>query len=81
MNGHTIKFLNQDFKYSVKDDKIILEGYIDGNKDNFDEKKFVELAKKYNGEGYLEEKSMENKVKYWAELRLNEFIPEKMKLV
>ena len=81
LNGHTIKFLNQDFKYSVKDDKIILEGYIDGNKDNFDEKKFVELAKKYNEEGYLEEKSMENKIKYWAELRLNEFIPEKMKLV
>ena len=81
LNGHSIKFSNPDFKYSVKNDKIILEGYIDGNKDNFDEKKFIELAKKYDREWLLDEKSLEDKMKYWAELRLNEFLPPKMKLV
>ena len=85
MNGHSIKFSNPDLEYTVENDKIILEGYIDGNKDNFDEKKLVELAKKYDKEWYIEEywknKSLEDKLKFWAELRLNEFLPEKMQLV
>ena len=81
LNGHSIKFSNPDFKYSVKNGKIILEGFIDGNEDNFDEKKFAELAKKYNREWYIDEESPKYKMKNWAELRLNEFIPEKMKLV
>ncbi len=80
MNSHSIKFSNPDFKYSVKDDKIILEGFVDGNEENYDEKKFIELAKKYNREWYIDEKSFEDKMKYWAELRLNEFIPPTMKL-
>ena len=80
LNGHSIKFSNPDFKYSVKDDKIILEGFVDGNEENYDEKKFIELAKKYNREWYIDEKSFEDKMKYWAELRLNEFIPPTMKL-
>jgi len=58
-----------------------LEGFVDGNEDNFDEKKFAELAKKYKREWYIDEKSLEDKIKYWAELRYNESIPEKMKLV
>ena len=58
-----------------------MEGFVDGNEDNFDEKKFAELAKKYNRERYIDEESQKYKMKHWAELRLNEFIPEKMKLV
>ena len=81
LNGHSIKFSNPDFKYSAKNGKIILEGFIDGNEDNFDEKKFAELAKKYKREWYIDEESPKYKMKYWAILRLNEFIPEKMKLV
>ena len=81
LNSHSIKFSNPDFKYSVINGKIILEGFVDGNEDNFDEKKFAELAKKYNRERYIDEESQKYKMKHWAELRLNEFIPEKMKLV
>ena len=81
LNGHSIKFSNPDFKYSVKNGKIILEGFADGNEDNFDEKKYAELAKKYNRERYIDEESQKYKMKYWAELRLLESIPEKMKLV
>ena len=85
LNGHSIKFSNPDLEYTVENDKIILEGYIDGNKDNFDEKKLVELAKKYDKEWYIEEywknKSLEDKIKFWAKLRLNESLPEKMQLV
>ena len=85
LNGHSIKFSNPDLKYKVENGKIILEGYIDGNKDNFDEKKFVELGKKYDKESYINENykndSLEGKLNFWAELRLNEFLPEKMKLV
>jgi len=82
LNGHFIKFSNPDFKYSVKNGKIILEGFVDGNKDNFDEKKLLKLAKKFGREWYLRFlNSLESKMKYWVELRLLEFIPEKMKLV
>ena len=80
LNGNSIKFSNPDFQYSVKNDRIIFEGFVDGNEDNYDEKKFVELAKKYKREWYIDEKSHEDKMKYWAELRLKEFIPEKMTL-
>ena len=85
LNGHSIKFSNPDLEYSVENGKIILEGYIDGNKDNFDEKKLVELAKKYDKESYINEDyknyCVDGKLYFWAELRLKEFLPEKMKLV
>ena len=85
MNGHSIKFSNPDLEYTAENGKIILEGYIDGNKDNFDEKKLVELAKKYDKESYINEDyknyNVEGKLYFWADLRLKEFLPEKMKLV
>ena len=81
LNGHKIKFPNENIKYSNKNDKIVFEGIIDGNKENFDEKKYVQLAKKYGREWYLDEKDEDRKMKNWAELRLNEFLPVKMKLV
>ena len=84
LNDHSIKFSNPDFKYSVKDDKITLEGYIDGNKENFTEEKFFELAKKYCKESYIDkidEINQDDKLANWVELRFKEFIPEKMMLV
>ena len=81
LNGHNIKFSNPDFKYSIKNDKIILEGFVDGNKDNFDEKKYNELAEKENLKRYYNEQPQDRKIKFWAKLRLKEFLPEKMKLV
>jgi hypothetical protein len=36
LNGNKIKFLDKDFKYKIENDKIILKGIIDGNKDNYD---------------------------------------------
>ena len=39
LNGHSIKFSNPDLEYSVENGKIILEGYIDGNKDITDEER------------------------------------------
>ena len=80
LNGHKIKFPNENLKYSVNNGKIILQGFIDGNKDNFDEKKFEQLAKKYGREWYLDENDEEYKIKHWAELRLNQFLPQTMKL-
>ena len=81
LNGHKIKFPNENLKYSVNNGKIILQGFIDGNKDNFDEKKFEQLAKKYNREWYLNENDEEYRIRHWAELRLYQFLPQTMKLV
>ena len=80
LNGNKIKFLDEDFKYKIENDKIILKGIIDGNKDNYNEEKFAQLAKKNNEERLLESDDEEFKLKYWAEFRFKEFIPDKMKL-
>ena len=42
LNGNSIKFSNENFKYQIIDDKIIFEGFLD----EYDEKKYIELAKK-----------------------------------
>ena len=80
LNGHKIKFPNENLKCSVNNGKIVLQGFIDGNKDNFDEKKFEQLAKKYDREWYLDESDEKYRIKYWTELRLNQFLPQTMKL-
>lgn len=80
LNGHKIQFANENIKYSVKNGKIVLEGFIDGNKENFDEEKYAQLAEKYNREDFLDEEEEDRKMEYWAKLRLNQFLPEKMKL-
>ncbi len=80
MNGNKIKFLDNNFKYKIENDKIILKWIIDGNKDNYNEEKFVQLAIKNNEERLLESDDEEFKLKYWAEFRFKEFIPDKMKL-
>ena len=80
LNGHKIQFINENIKYSVKNGKIVLEGFIDRNEENFDEEKYVQLAEKYNREDLLDEQEEDRKMEYWADLRLNQFLPAKMKL-
>ena len=81
LNGNKIKFLDKDFKYKIENGKIILKGIIDGNKDNFNQEKYVELAKKNNDETILESDDEEFKLEHWVEMRFKEFVPEKMKLI
>ena len=80
LNGNKIKFLDNGFKYKIENDKIILKGIIDGSKDNFNKNIFTELAKKYNNERDLQSDEEEFILNLWAEMRLKQFIPEKMKL-
>ena len=80
LNGNKIKFFDKDFKYKIENDKIILKGIIDGNKDNFNNEKFVQLAKKSDDERLLESDDEEFRLSHWIELRFKEFVPDKMKL-
>lgn len=80
LNGHSVKFSNEN-DYSIKNGKIIIQGVIDGNKENFCQEQFEELAKKYKLEWYLDEKSEEFVMQYWLELRFKEMIPKTMKLI
>jgi len=80
LNGNKIKFLDNDFKYKIENDKIILKGIIDGNEDNYNDEKFVQLAKKSDNERLLESDDKEFRLSHWAELRFKGFVPEKMKL-
>ena len=78
LNGNNLEFCNGK-KYEIKNDKIIMEGMIDGNKENFDNDKFEELAKKYERDN-LELDDEEYRLSHWLELRLLDFLPEKMQL-
>ena len=80
LNGNKINFMDEDFKYKIENDKIILKGIIDGSKDNFNKNIFAELAKKYNNERILQSDEEEFILHHWAEMRLKQFVPEKMKL-
>ena len=80
LNGNKINFMDEDFKYKIENDKIILKGIIDGSKDNFNKNIFTELAKKYNNERDLQSDEEEFILNLWAEMRLKQFVPEKMKL-
>lgn len=81
LNGHSVKFSNENFDYSVKNGRIIVQGMIDGNKDNYDNKKYEELCIKQDRGWWMDEKSENYRLKNWAELRLQEFLPKTMKLV
>ena len=50
LNGNKIDFPHKDFKYRIINDKILLEGTIDGNEENFNEEKYKELCKKHDKE-------------------------------
>ena len=83
LNGNKIDFPNnKDFKYTIINDKILLEGTIDGNEDNFEEDKYRELCKKNNKRWWLSNDMEKNEmVSYWPNVRLFEFLPQKMILV
>ena len=63
-----------------KNGKIILEGMIDGNKNNFNQEKFEELAKLYGKSSYINEEDEETKMYYWMELKFNDAIPEYLEI-
>ncbi len=80
LNGHCVKFSNEN-DYSIKNGKIIIQGVIDGNKENFNQEEYEKLAKKYNHEWFLDEESETFIMEYWLELRFNELVPKTMKLI
>ena len=75
-----VKFPHKDFNLMEKDGKIILEGMIDGNKNNFNQEKFEELAKLYGKSSYINEEDEETKMYYWMELKFNDAIPEYLEI-
>lgn len=78
---HKVKFPKKDFNLMKKDGKIILEGMIDGNKDNFNKEKFEELAKLYDSSSYINDENEENKMRHWMELKFMDAIPQSMEFV
>ena len=81
LNGHNVKFSNENFDYSIKNGRIIIQGMIDGNKENYNKEKYEELARKQKLDFFIDAKSEDSIMDNWAELRLKEFIPKTMKLV
>ena len=80
LNGNKVKFPIKDFNLMEKNGKIILEGMIDGNKDNFNQEKFEELAKLYDRSSWINEKNEKTKINFWMELKFNDTIPEYLEL-
>ena len=76
LNGNSIKFSDENFKYQIIDDKIILEGFLD----DFDEQKYIELAKKCDDPKKYLEYSEKDKIFEWKYLRIEDLIPYDIKL-
>ena len=68
-------------EYSVKNGRIVIQGMIDGCKENYDKKKYVELALKQKQYSFIDEKDEDTRMNNWAKLRRQEVIPKTMKLV
>ena len=81
LNGHNVKFSNENLDYSVKNGRIVIQGMIDGCKENYDKKKYVELALKQKQYTFIEEKDEDTRMNNWAKLRRQEVIPKTMKIV
>ena len=77
LNGNKLQFFKKNFNYSEINGKIILEGKIDGNEENFDEELFNEIAKSKDKDSLIQ-LSKDEKIKYWPEFRLKAFIPDFM---
>lgn len=83
LNGNSIKFSHYGYSYSIKNDKIIFDGYFKGNKDNISKEYYNLLADRFGREEEMDFQRVneEEKLRNWKKLRLLECIPETMKLV
>ena len=61
LNGNKIKFSNDDFKYKINNDKITFEGYLDHNRDNYNEEEYIKMKKKENEDFDINDKSMDRR--------------------
>ena len=77
LNGNSIKFSDKNFKYQIKNDKIIFDGYLD----DYDEQKYIEIAKKTDKPKYYLELSNEDRLSEWKYMRKDDLIPYKMELI
>jgi len=80
LNGNKIKFSNDGFKYKINNDKITFEGYLDHNRDNYNEEEYIKMKKKENEDFDINDKSMDRRFYEWEYLRKDELIPFKMYL-
>lgn len=76
LNGHSIKFSNKNFKYEVKNDKIVFQGYLD----KYNEEKFIELGKQENENFDINNIDKEDRDSEWKSMRINDLIPFSMEL-
>lgn len=75
LNGNSVKFSEPNFSYSIKDGKIIFEGYIDWGRDNYSESKLIELSKKEDPSFRLADLPKSSRIKEWIRLRKRMLIP------
>ena len=78
LNGNSIKFSTNDFKYKINNDKIIFQGYLDASENNYNEKNFIEMSKKENKK--FDIKKVYYKEYEWVKLRIRQLIPDSLKL-
>ena len=76
LNGNnSIKFSNKNFKYKIINGKINFEGYLDACEENYDEKKYIEMAKNSNDKDWYLKADKKYRLYYWKSLRAKELIP------
>ena len=81
LNGNNIKFSTNNFSYSVINDVITLKGYFNVDEDNYNEKEYIELAKREDPYFDINEIEKQYRPNYWRALKNKQLVPEKMSLV
>lgn len=81
LNGNKIKFSNDNIKYKINKDKIIFEGYLDHNKENYNEEQYIKMKKEGDEDFDINDMSMNSRLYDWEYLRKKELIPFKMNLI
>ena len=81
LNGNSIKFSNKYFQYKIINDKIIIKGYLDCCEDNYDNQKYMEMAKRSNRKDYYMNLSKDERAGNYMWLRKEDLIPDKMNLI
>jgi hypothetical protein len=76
LNGNNLKFVDENFKYEVKNDKIVFQGYIE----KYSEEKLIELKKKEDENFDINEIEKEERYYEWKSAKKKGLIPIYMKL-
>ena len=85
LNGKKVKFHGKfssiDYKYKIKDDKIIFVGSGDAKEENYNEKEYIKMEKENDDDFQLDDESMNTRINRWTWNKIRACIPEEFAII